>query len=241
MKKSIAVLSIITHMSIYKIIAVLLFMGISQVTFVCFKIKQCITQGVSDNYPFEDYINIWLLLVIFMISFLLMNLILFWTYHEKRKVHTAYFYERISIGRNRKFAINMLYAWFCYFLLYGWQICISRLIEWLIRSMTNQEGEPMYQYISGIYYSDLIRGIYDNVLFLGLMSIEVAKSQWRNKPPIGFILVFVWYAVTYINSSYSYMMSSSLIISIISDISICILYFLVSNRKLQKNEKNVGE
>lgn len=238
MKKTIAVLGLITQMSIYKVITVLLFMGISQVTFVYMKIKQCIRDGVAEQYTFSDYMNIKLLFVIFMLSFLLINLILYWTYHEKRKVNTAYFYERISIGRNRKFAINMLYAWFCYFLLYGWQICISRLIEWLIRSMTNQEGEPMYQYISGIYYADLIRGIDDSVLFLGLMSIEVAKSQWRNKPPVGIILIFVWYAVTYVNRSYSHMKGNSLIISLISDISICILYILISNRKLQKN---VGE
>lgn len=241
MKKIIAVLSVITHMSIYKIIAVLLFMGISQVTFVYLKIKQCIAQGALDNYVFEDYINIELLWVIFMISFLLINLVLFWTYHEKRKVHTAYFFERISIGRKQKFIINILYALFCYFLLYGWQICISRILEWLIRSLTNPIGEPMYRYISGIYCTDLICGIYDSVLFFGLMSIEVAKSQWRNKPPIGFILIFVWYAATYINSSYSYRKGISLIISIIFDISICVLYFLISNRKLQKNEKNVGE
>lgn len=241
MKKSIAILSIITHMSIYKIIVVLLFMGISQVTFVYLKIKQCIAQGVLDNYVFEDYINIELLWVIFMISFLMINLVLYWTYHEKRKVHTAYLFERISIGRKQKFAINTLYALFCYFLLYGWQICISRILEWLIRSLTNQGGEPMYQYISGTYYADLMRGIYGSVLFFGLMSIEVAKSQWRNKPPIGFILVFVWYAATYINSSYSYRKGISLIISIIFDISICVLYFLISNRKLQKNEKNIEE
>lgn len=241
MKKTIAVLSVITHMSIYKIIAVLLFMGISQVTFVYLKIKQCITQGLAEDYRFADYMDSILLFVIFMISFLLINLILYWTYHEKRKVHTAYFFERIRIGRKQKFIINILYALFCYFLLYGWQICISRLLEWLIRSVTNPTGEPMYQYISGIYYTDLMRGIYGSVLFLGLMSIEVAKSQWKNKPPIGMILIFVWYAVTYIYRSYIYMMSSSLIISIIFDISICVLYFLISNRKLQKNEKNLGE
>lgn len=241
MKKTVAVLSVITHMSIYKIIAVLLFMGISQVAYVYMMIKYCIKYEMAETYTFAHYMDSMLLFAIFILSFLLINLILFWTYHEKKGVHTAYFYERISIGRKRKFVINMGYALFCYFLLYGWQICISRFLEWLIRSMTNQGVEPMYQYISGIYYADLMRGIYGSVLFLGLMSIEVAKSQWRNKTPIGIILIFVWYAVTYIYRSYSHMKGISLIFSLIFDISICILYFLISNRKLQKNEKNVGE
>lgn len=245
MKKKIAVLGVLTRMSIYKIIMVMLFLGITQVAFVYLKIKQCIREGVAEQYIFVDYMDHKFLLVTFLISFLLINLILYWTYREQRGVCTAFLYKRTGFGRNQKFVLNMLYAWFCYFLLYGWQLAIGRIIEWMVRSMTIQEGTSLYQYVRGVEFTDLMRGIVGmdvimlvtGLLFLGVMSMEVAKSEWLGRPPVGIILIFVWYAVTYVERSYSYWMCDVLTVGLL----LLILYFILRSLKRWKQEKNTWE
>lgn len=245
MKKKIAILGVITQISIYKIIMVLLFLGITQVAFVYMKIKQCIREDVADQYIFVDYMDNKFLLITFLLSFLLINLILYWTYREERGVRTEYFYRRTGFRRNQKFVINLLYAWFCYFLLYGWQLAIARVIEWMVWSLTEQEGTSLYQYVRGVEFTDLLRGIVGmdvimlvtGALFLGLMSMEVAKSEWRSRPPVGIILIFVWYAVTYVERSYSYWMCDVLTVGLL----LLILYFILRSLKRWKQEKNTWE
>lgn len=245
MKKKIAILGVITQISIYKIIMVLFFLGITQVAFVYMKIKQCIREDVADQYIFVDYMDHKFLLITFLLSFLLINLILYWTYREERGVRTEYFYRRTGFRRNQKFVINLLYAWFCYFLLYGWQLAIARVIEWMVRSLTEQEGTSLYQYVRGVEFTDLMRGIVGmdvimlvtGVLFLGLMSVEVARTEWLGRPPVGIVLIFVWYAVTYAERSYSYWMCNVLIGCLL----LFILFIILHSRKLWKKEKNTLE
>jgi hypothetical protein len=147
-----------------------------------------------------------ILLWIFLGAFLLISLILFWTYGEKSNSHTAYFYKHLKSSRNQKCVMNILYAIFCYLFLFGWQIAIARLIEVIVRSLSLQEGASVYQYISGSYYVDLMNGIFNlrdkfvlivSILFVILFAIEVAKAESKKKLPIGLILLFVLYAVTF--------------------------------------------
>lgn len=206
MKKNIAVLGIMTKMSIYKIISVLLLMGVSQIAFAYGEIMQCKKENMLDYYAFYHYINLDILLWIFLGAFLLISLILFWTYGERSNSHTSYFYMHLIIGRNQKCLMNIFYALFCYLLLFGWQIGVVRIIELIFRSFSMQEVSSVYQYISGTYYVDLINGIFNlnekfvlivGILFVLLFSIEVSKAESKKKLPISLLLLFVLYAVSY--------------------------------------------
>ena len=207
MKKNLAVLGVITKTSIFKIITVLMVMAVAQIAVVYCEILRCKKENLLDDYLFSHYMNLDAHLWIFLVAFLLINLVLFWCYSAKKETNTLYFYKRIQITRNKKCLINMFYAIFCYILLFVWQVVVSRMIELFVRSMTVQEGASIYQYLNGIYYVDSINGIYDfnnkmvlviNLLFIVLFAIEVAKVECIKKVPIGFIILYSLYSVTYI-------------------------------------------
>lgn len=206
MKKNIAVLGVINKMSIFKIITVLMVMGGAQIAVVYGEILRGIKENIINDYSFYHYLNLDALLWIFLGAFLLINLVLVWCYAEKKGTHTVYFYKHIQTSRNQKCLINMFYAIFCYLLLFTWQIAVTRMIVLFVRSMTVQEGASIYQYLSGIYYVDLLNGIFNlnnnyvlfiNLLFILLFGIEVAKVECKKNIPIGLILLFILYSVTY--------------------------------------------
>lgn len=245
MKKNIAVLSVITKTSIFKIFAVLMVMAVAQIAVVYCEILRCKKENILDDYSFYHYMNLGALLWIFLGAFLLINLVLIWCYSEKKGTHTAYFFKLIQTTRNQKCLINIFYAIFCYILLFVWQIAVSRMILIFVNGMTVQEGASIYQYISGIFYVDLMNGIANlshkfnvviNLLFLLLFGIHVAKAECKKNVPIGLILLFILYSVTYIERIDSKIVSIALLVvlSVWSFINIiCIMKY--SNDEEEQN------
>lgn len=118
MKKELSVLMLAVRSSFYKILTVLIFMVVFQLSFFYLGVQKYRLQGV---FSMEEMVEVSYIEPIFFIAFLLICAILVWSKNQKGS-QSEYTLKRLLIHRERVFFLWSGYHICCFLVLFSWQI-----------------------------------------------------------------------------------------------------------------------
>lgn len=167
MKKYISVLALDVKNTIFKVLGILIFMSVAQLTDFYFLLKKELERWQSVEMSWLEAGRVtsfdWMLseshiVIIFVAALLLICAALIWGCSEHGKVRSKFTWHRLQIERRQVFAVWAAYRVLCMVLVVAWQILLIIAMDGMYQKMWAQGYAPQSLFLA-CYRNQFLHGL----------------------------------------------------------------------------------
>lgn len=217
MKKNLSMLSIVVRSSIYKIMGILLGMGVLQTVLFYQAFRSLHTEPIGSSWYslelFEEVLQDAQVHYIFLAAFILICVTLIWAESERRGSKTFYLYDRLAVDFKSRFLSWSIYNVLCLLMLFAVQVLLVFGLGVIYQLLADPDFVLRPMYFSAFYKSRFLHCLLPmeewlkwvrNVLMILAVGMEIADCSCRGRKLYSAAMLICYLAVGFVQDIASY-------------------------------------